>query len=452
MLKRFTFRSMARWITFGLLMGLQTSAFGLSYALHPIAVEGDTLPDGSTLGGFPPEGTIAINDAGQVAFIGQTASLDLAVFTNEGVVAAQGDTLPDGSTIAIIFLRYGEMSFNDSGEVAFFGRTGSGEDVVFTSTGVVAAEGDTLPDGSTIDHLLYVFDNGISLNDSGQVAFLGMTGPGEYAVFTNEGVVAAQGDTLPDGSTIDLIYPDAAISLNNSGQVAFHGNTAAGEDTVFTNEGVVAARGDTLPDGTTIERIGYGAGISLNDSGQVAFQAWTATGELAVFTNEGLVAADGDTLPDGSTIHLNYSAHIAISLNDSGQVAFLGYTASGKTAVFTNEGLVAASGDTLPDGSTLGIDLRWGVAVNDAGQIAFRVLGGDNKFRVVRADPMTALVGDLDGDGDIDSDDVAVIVAARGEPATGPDDPRDLDGDGVITALDARLLVLQCTRPYCATE
>jgi Tol biopolymer transport system component len=60
--------------------------------------------------------------------------------------------------------------------------------------------------------------------------------------------------------------------------------------------------------------------------------------------------------------------------------------------------------------------------------------------------------GDLDGDGDIDSDDVAIIVAARGEPATGPDDPRDLDGDGVITVLDARLLVLQCTRPYCATE
>jgi hypothetical protein len=62
------------------------------------------------------------------------------------------------------------------------------------------------------------------------------------------------------------------------------------------------------------------------------------------------------------------------------------------------------------------------------------------------------VLGDLDGDGDTDKDDMMVIMAALNSPADGPDDPRDLDGDGVITVLDARKLVLFCTRPGCATE
>jgi hypothetical protein len=66
--------------------------------------------------------------------------------------------------------------------------------------------------------------------------------------------------------------------------------------------------------------------------------------------------------------------------------------------------------------------------------------------------PPPDIAEDLDGDGDVDRDDLNSILAARNTPAEGPDDPRDLDGDGMITGLDARKLVLMCTRPRCATE
>ncbi len=57
-------------------------------------------------------------------------------------------------------------------------------------------------------------------------------------------------------------------------------------------------------------------------------------------------------------------------------------------------------------------------------------------------DESAPVVGDCDADGDVDQDDLNLVLVARNQPASGPYDPRDLDGDGMITALDARKLVL----------
>ena len=61
---------------------------------------------------------------------------------------------------------------------------------------------------------------------------------------------------------------------------------------------------------------------------------------------------------------------------------------------------------------------------------------------------------DLDGDGLIDANDVALLVAARNTPASGPGDPRDLDDDGTLTLLDARILASACsiTPGLCKTD
>jgi hypothetical protein len=60
--------------------------------------------------------------------------------------------------------------------------------------------------------------------------------------------------------------------------------------------------------------------------------------------------------------------------------------------------------------------------------------------------------GDVDGDGDVDRTDVDAITAARNTPASGPYDPRNLNNDARIDALDARLAVNACTRPGCAVQ
>ena len=62
----------------------------------------------------------------------------------------------------------------------------------------------------------------------------------------------------------------------------------------------------------------------------------------------------------------------------------------------------------------------------------------------------SARTGDLNGDGAVDTSDLALIMDAINTVASGIDDPRDLDRDGRITVLDARKLALLCTLAQCA--
>ncbi len=52
------------------------------------------------------------------------------------------------------------------------------------------------------------------------------------------------------------------------------------------------------------------------------------------------------------------------------------------------------------------------------------------------------LEGDADRDRDIDLDDVRAVIAGINTDISGDNDPRDINGDGQITVLDARQLVI----------
>ncbi|HEU4818437.1 hypothetical protein [Janthinobacterium sp.] len=62
---------------------------------------------------------------------------------------------------------------------------------------------------------------------------------------------------------------------------------------------------------------------------------------------------------------------------------------------------------------------------------------------------ISAAPGDLNNDGAINRDDLNILLLGLNTLASGPDDPRDLDRDGRITALDVRKLVASCSQPLC---
>ncbi|MEF8716670.1 MAG: hypothetical protein V5B35_15120 [Candidatus Accumulibacter necessarius] len=59
---------------------------------------------------------------------------------------------------------------------------------------------------------------------------------------------------------------------------------------------------------------------------------------------------------------------------------------------------------------------------------------------------------DADGDTDIDQKDLSIISKARGQKASGPNDQRDANGDGLITPADVKVCIPRCTRLNCAIE
>ena len=57
----------------------------------------------------------------------------------------------------------------------------------------------------------------------------------------------------------------------------------------------------------------------------------------------------------------------------------------------------------------------------------------------------------VDQDSDIDKTDLSAISRARGQTAQ-PGDPRDANGDGLISPADLKVCIPLCTRPNCAVQ
>lgn len=89
-------------------------------------------------------------------------------------------------------------------------------------------------------------------------------------------------------------------------------------------------------------------------------------------------------------------------------------------------------------------------AQSDVIDIEQRRSGDTNNNHLPDSCENIQVLGDQDADRDVDILDLNIVLAARNKPATGINDLRDLDHNGMINLLDSRKLSLLCTRPQCA--
>lgn len=366
-----------------LLAGVPATSPANATSLDKVVEEGDILPDGTTVqsidwacgSGGSFRSCIAIGGSGAVAFYGSTSAGIDAIFSQKRVLVEDGDVLRDGSTPGIDANSIvGGLSSNGPGQLAFPGLDGT-DRALFTRTGLVVKQGETLPDGTTAS---ISFLGGVAIDARGSVSF-----HGSNAVFTENGRIARARDTLADGTLVGGISFFGGVARGGwSGRVAFHGFTN-NRQAIFTQDGLVAEVGE-LPDGTPLDWIDLFGGLALDGRGEIAFHGRTA-GYDAVFSQHGLIAKAGDILPDGTVLDA-IRGEGGIAINHRGIIVFHGDT-EGKGAVFSQHGLLAEEGDVLPDGTILDtIRAEGGIAINFRDQVAFHgEAGGKGAVFVVQS-------------------------------------------------------------------
>ncbi len=357
-----------------LLIGLLPVSAGADhYSLRKVAMEGQTLPDGTTLQTIvaacseqaPFRPCVAISPGGRVAFYGTTgAGLD-AIFTQRGVVVESGEDLPDGSTLGIDSSTIVGGLARNIRDLAFPGlevdtSNASTTRALFTREGLVVKQGETLPDGTTAS---INFLGGLAINARAGTAF-----HGSNAVFTQDGTLVQARQELPDGTIAEGIsFFGGVASGGPGGRVAFQGFTD-NQLVIFTQDGLVAKAG-ALPDGTELQSIDPLAGVAMSPRGEVVFHGRT-DGYDGVFNQRRLLARTGTRLRDGTKLDV-IRPEGGIAVDHRGTVVFHGES-HGKQAVFSQKGLIARVGDRIRGGGRLeAIRAEGGVAINSRGQVAF---------------------------------------------------------------------------------
>ncbi|MBI1928507.1 PEP-CTERM sorting domain-containing protein [Candidatus Poribacteria bacterium] len=219
---------------------------------------------------------------------------------------------------------------------------------------------------------------------------------------------------LTKGSTVVNYTYDAADQLVTANSLPFtydaNGNLVAYGDDSFTYD-----------DGNRLISADIGSGA----------QSYRDLAELL-----GLIPPDADTSPSVS----NYTYN--------GTGLRVSQAVNGSTATYLWD-LQSVLPVILADGSNryvYGLDLI--AAIDQQNNVQNPLFDGLESVVALASNT----TGDIDGDGDVDKADLNLLLADRNKPVSESayGEKSDLDGDGMITALDARKLTLLCTEPGCA--
>lgn len=331
------------------------------YQAEVIAHDWTTLtPDGRVYGqfgdmllgnGYAP----AINDAGQIAFVGwnRSGTYNIAIQRYDGVDGFTAlESTTDGHTSS-----WAGLDLNADGTVAWinsFYRPYSVAGTDFTAAGfevqTANAPGQTGPGTRFYSSNYYdsagnrytgTLSSGIAVNAAGDVAYVATDASGSRTVFRNQTARVTHGQSI-GGHTLTGIS-QSRPDLNDAGTLAF-----------TAGYGVPGQRGlFTLAADDTVQFID--AHVDTHSSEADPF-ALNNHNELIYIQGD-----DGDaslrTYRDGSVTELiNTETSVidsfdGVAFNDRGGYAFLGTTDNGQRGVFTSAdiefGKVIAEGDTV---------------------------------------------------------------------------------------------------------
>ena len=342
--------------------------------------------DAGTLGeiGISP---VAINDAGQVAFLANLKTGEPVLLAGDGnslttVADTSGHFRRLGFPITgdVTKSTHGFPSINGLGQVTFGATRVDGDSGVFAD-----ADGSiTIID----NHVGFAFDGDPFSSGSGSLT----TVEASVAIARRlrQAIVAGSGGALISIADTSRTFSvlDADPRINGSGQVVFHGIRQDGSEGIFAGNGGPLT---TIAD-TSGPFASFSDAPAISDNGQILFQA-TLKASSAGPEIPGLFVSTGGNVhavadATGHFISFGY----APAINVEGTIAFLGTTRSGTVGIFTgsdpDDDRVIAIGDDL-DGSTV-FDLSvlsFRTGLNNGGQIAFIAQLADGRTGVYRADP-----------------------------------------------------------------
>jgi len=416
-----------------------------------VAIFGDAAPGtDSGVSFFNFEGLV-LNDAGQVAFLGELTGTEVVDSNSLGIwsegggsglalVARSGSAAPDVSS-GVYFGGLGNPVLNNVGQTAFAGGLVGEGTSPFIVNGIwsegggsglalVTRVGNVAP--GTDDTKFRFFSTALALNDAGQTAFFGwLDGTNTISGVWSEGggaglaLVALGGNVAPGtgGTKFSTFDTSSLPAINNAGQTAFGGNLASTKSVGIWSEGggaglaLVAREGNVAPGtgGANFVSSGFDnfSDPVLNNAGQTAFSGFLPGRNANMDRNMGiwsggggseltLVARTGDIAP-GTVDNANFSSFWgAPVLNNAGQTAFLGLLFDSGFGIWSEGGgaglaLVAREGSTAPGTSDLNFISFGAPSLNGAGQTAFvgrltgTGVGNSNDRGIWAEDPLGVL-------------------------------------------------------------
>jgi hypothetical protein len=253
-----------------------------------------------------------------------------------------------------------------------------------------------------------------------------------FSGHTNSSSVSPAGFAITNNTDATMTL----LNLASSQPYTLAGGGFRGDLTQVGSDGFlyITQDGTRYDDGTTLSNDSV---VRIGPAGYFSVPFGTAQVTLTpllganVVGSAHTVTASIGTSSSGSAIHLQ-SAGTTIRFT----------VISGPNAGLTGTAVTDASGTATftYTGSTGGTDFI---------QASFIDTGGTTRFSNQVQQPWSTAICDVNADGAINSDDIALILLARGQSAQ-PGDARDVDRDGIITVTDARLCALKCTKMNCA--